>query len=152
MENQFSHINKDGKAQMVNVGNKEVVHRVAVAEGVIELQKETLEKIKQFEIKKGDVLTVAQIAGIQAAKQTSSLIPLCHPLILNQIEVRFEYVKNGIKATAQVECDAKTGVEMEALTAVSVALLAIYDMCKAVDKSMILKDIHLLEKTKTALK
>lgn len=152
MENQFSHINQDGKAQMVNVGNKDVVHRVAVAEGVIELQKETLEKIKQFEIKKGDVLTVAQIAGIQAAKQTSLLIPLCHPLVLNQIEVRFEYVKNGIKATAQVECDAKTGVEMEALTAVSVALLAIYDMCKAVDKSMILKDIHLQKKTKTALK
>lgn len=151
MENQFSHINQDGKAQMVNVGNKEIVHRVAVAEGVIALQQETLEKIKQFEIKKGDVLTVAQIAGIQAAKQTASLIPLCHPLILNHIEVRFEYVENGIKATAHVECDAKTGVEMEALTAVSVALLAIYDMCKAVDKSMILKDIHLLEKTKTAL-
>lgn len=152
MENKFSHINQDGKAQMVNVGNKDIVKRVAIAEGVIELQKETLVKIKQLEINKGDVLTVAQLAGIQAAKHTSSLIPLCHPLILNYIELRFEFIENGIKAIAQVECDAKTGVEMEALTAVSVALLTIYDMCKALDKSMILKDIHLLKKTKTELK
>ncbi|GAB4402551.1 MAG: cyclic pyranopterin monophosphate synthase MoaC [Bacteroidales bacterium] len=151
MEHQFSHIDQYGKAQMVNVGNKEIVHRKALAEGVIFLQPTTLEKIKQFEIKKGDVLTVAQIAGIQAAKQTAHLIPLCHPLQLNHIEVNFEFLDNGIKAISSTECDGKTGVEMEALTAVSVALLAIYDMCKAVDKTMVLSEIKLLNKTKTAI-
>lgn len=148
MEHQFSHIDQDGKARMVNVGNKDIVHRQAIAEGIIILQKSTLEMIKQFEIKKGDVLTVAQIAGIQAAKQTSSLIPLCHPLLLNQVEVKFEFLENGIKAQSSVKCDGKTGVEMEALTAVSVALLAIYDMCKAVDKNMIISEIKLKEKIK----
>jgi len=152
MKLEFSHIDHEGKAQMVNVGNKEIVHREAIAEGVIELQKNTLEMIKQFEIKKGDVLTVAQIAGIQAAKQTSALIPLCHPLLLNHIEVKFEILENGIKAQSNVKCDGKTGVEMEALTAVSVALLTIYDMCKAVDKTMIIKDIHLVEKKKKPVK
>lgn len=148
MEHQFSHIDQDGKARMVNVGNKDIVHREAIAEGIIILQKSTLEMIKQFEIKKGDVLAVAQIAGIQAAKQTSSLIPLCHPLLLNHVEVKFEFLENGIKAQSSVKCDGKTGVEMEALTAVSVALLAIYDMCKAVDKNMIISEIKLKEKTK----
>lgn len=151
MEHQFSHIDQDGKAQMVNVGNKEIVHRKALAEGVIFLQPTTLEKIKQFEIKKGDVLTVAQVAGIQAAKQTANFIPLCHPLLLNHIEVNFELLENGIKAISSVECDGKTGVEMEALTAVSIALLAIYDMCKAVDKTMVISEIKLLNKTKTAI-
>ncbi|HNV95832.1 MAG TPA: cyclic pyranopterin monophosphate synthase MoaC [Bacteroidales bacterium] len=151
MENHFSHIDQDGKAKMVNVGDKDVVHRKALAEGIIFLQPTTLEKIKQFEIKKGDVLTVAQIAGIQAAKQTAHLIPLCHPLQLNHIEVNFEILDNGIKAISRTECDGKTGVEMEALTAVSVALLAIYDMCKAVDKTMVLSEIKLLNKTKTAI-
>ncbi len=151
MENHFSHIDQDGNAKMVNVGDKDVVHRKALAEGIIFLQPTTLEKIKQFEIKKGDVLTVAQIAGIQAAKQTAHLIPLCHPLQLNHIEVNFEILDNGIKAISSTECDGKTGVEMEALTAVSVALLAIYDMCKAVDKTMVLSEIKLLNKTKTAI-
>lgn len=148
MEHQFSHINQDGKAQMVNVGNKDIVHREAIAEGIIILPKSTLEMIKQFEIKKGDVLAVAQIAGIQAAKQTSSLIPLCHPLLLNHVEVKFEFLENGIKVQSNVKCDGRTGVEMEALTAVSVALLTIYDMCKAVDKNMIISEIKLKEKTK----
>ncbi|MGQ9846637.1 MAG: cyclic pyranopterin monophosphate synthase MoaC [Bacteroidales bacterium] len=148
MEHQFSHISEDGKARMVDVGNKDIVHREAIAEGIIILQKNTLEMIKQFEIKKGDVLTVSQIAGIQAAKQTSSLIPLCHPLLLNHVEVKFEFLDNGIKAQSIVKCDGKTGVEMEALTAVSVALLTIYDMCKAVDKNMIISEIRLIQKTK----
>lgn len=151
MEHNFSHIDKDGKAQMVNVGNKDIVRREAIAEGIIILQKNTLEMIKQFEIKKGDVLAVAQIAGIQAAKQTSSLIPLCHPLLLNHVEVKFEFLENGIKAQSSVKCDGKTGVEMEALTAVSVALLAIYDMCKAVDKNMIISEIKLIDKTKSII-
>ncbi|NSW45356.1 MAG: cyclic pyranopterin monophosphate synthase MoaC [Bacteroidales bacterium] len=152
MEHKFSHIDHEGKAKMVNVCNKEIVHRKAIAEGMIELQKNTLEMIKQLEIKKGDALTVAQIAGIQAAKQTSSLIPLCHPLLLNHIEINFEFLENGIKAQSNVKCDGKTGVEMEALTAVTVALLTIYDMCKAVDKTMIIKDIRLIEKNKTSIK
>jgi len=152
MELEFSHIDHDGKAQMVNVTNKDITHREAIAEGMIELQKHTLEMIKQFEIKKGDVLTVAQIAGIQAAKQTAALIPLCHPLLLNHIEVKFEILDNAIKAQSNVKCDGKTGVEMEALTAVTVSLLTIYDMCKAVDKTMIIKDIHLKEKNKTPIK
>lgn len=151
MEHNFSHIDQDGKARMVNVGNKDIVRREAIAEGIIILQKNTLEMIKQFEIKKGDVLAVAQIAGIQAAKQTSSLIPLCHPLLLNHVEVKFEFLENGIKAQSSVKCDGKTGVEMEALTAVSVALLAIYDMCKAVDKNMIISEIKLIDKTKSII-
>jgi cyclic pyranopterin phosphate synthase len=151
MAEEFSHIDSEGNAQMVNVGHKEIVHRKAVAEGIIVLQKETLAKVKQFQIKKGDVLTVAQIAGIQAAKQTANLIPLCHPLPLYYIQLSFEFIEEGIKAISRVECDAKTGVEMEALTAVSIALLTIYDMCKAVDKNMMLKDIHLVEKTKNEI-
>lgn len=149
MGKEFSHIDNEGHAQMVNVGNKDIVHRYASAEGIIALQKETLEKIRQFQIKKGDVLTVAQIAGIQAAKQTPNLIPLCHTLPLNHVELSFEMLNEGIKVVSRVECDAKTGVEMEALTAVSVALLTIYDMCKAVDDTMTLKNIHLIEKIKT---
>ncbi len=149
MAKEFTHLDNEGHAQMVNVGNKDIVHRYASAEGVIILQKETLEKIRQYQIKKGDVLTVAQIAGIQAAKQTPYLIPLCHTLLLNHVELSFELLNDGIKAVSHVECDAKTGVEMEALTAVSVALLTIYDMCKAVDNTMTLKNIHLIEKTKT---
>lgn len=151
MKHQFSHIDQEGKAKMVNVGDKDIVHREAIAEGIIILQKNTLEMIKQFEIKKGDVLAVAQIAGIQAAKHTSSLIPLCHPLLLNHIEVKFEFLNHGIKAQSSVKCDGKTGVEMEALTAVSVALLTIYDMCKAVDKNMKIGEIKLIDKTKKAI-
>ncbi len=145
----FSHLDKEGNAQMVNVGQKAIQHRKAIAEGAIYLTKETIEKIKQFQIKKGDVLTVAKIAGIQAVKQTALLIPLCHPIAVHHIQIDFEILSNKIIARSTVECDAKTGVEMEALTAVSVSLLAIYDMCKAVDKSMHIEEIKLLEKTKT---
>jgi len=144
----FSHVNKEGSAQMVDVGDKKAQLRIARAQGTIKLNSQTLEMIKENQIKKGDVLTVAKIAGIQAAKQTANLIPLCHTLILNKIDLNFSYTKDGIKAESIVKSIGKTGVEMEALTAVNVALLTIYDMCKAVDKNMIMSDIKLLEKVK----
>ncbi len=145
---EFSHLDKQGKAKMVDVGNKPVQHRIARAEGWIKLQPETIRMIKENLLKKGDVLTVAQIAGIQAAKQTSHLIPLCHQLNLNKVEVQFQVLDDGIQVNSEVACDGVTGVEMEALTAVSVALLTIYDMCKAVDKSMVMENIHLISKSK----
>ncbi len=145
----FTHIDKDGHAQMVNVGNKTVQYRRAIAEGSIYLENETIQKIKQFEIKKGDVLTVAKIAGIQAAKQASSLIPLCHPLSLHLVQIDFEVTEQKIIVRSTVECEAKTGAEMEALTATSIALLTIYDMCKAIDKNMHIEEIRLVEKIKT---
>lgn len=147
--NDFSHINNDGKANMVDVSQKPVQNRTARAEGFIELQSDTVQKIKHNIMKKGDVLTVAEIAGIQAAKQTSSLIPLCHPLPISKIEVKTEIINNGVWVRSYAKCLGQTGIEMEALTAVSVALLTIYDMCKAIDKSMIIKNIKLIEKTKT---
>lgn len=147
--NDFSHINNDGKANMVDVSQKPVQNRTARAEGFIELQSDTVQKIKDNIMKKGDVLTVAEIAGIQAAKQTSSLIPLCHPLPISKIEVKTEIINNGVWVRSYAKCLGQTGIEMEALTAVSVALLTIYDMCKAIDKSMIIKNIKLIEKTKT---
>jgi cyclic pyranopterin phosphate synthase len=146
---QFSHTDNEGKARMVDVGNKADQHRIAVAEGYISLRAETLALIRENKIKKGDVITVARIAGIQAAKATSGLIPLCHPLQLNYIQVDEEIQTTEIKLRAEVHCTGKTGVEMEALTAVSVSLLTIYDMCKAVDKDMVLHDIRLLEKKKS---
>ncbi|MCX7861641.1 MAG: cyclic pyranopterin monophosphate synthase MoaC [Bacteroidales bacterium] len=148
MENQFSHIDNDGNAQMVNVGHKEVLLRKAIAKGSIMLRPETIQQIKNFNIKKGDVLTVAKIAGIQAAKQTAHIIPLCHPISFHYANIDFDIKQNSIEVTSTIECYAKTGVEMEALTAVSTALLTIYDMCKAVDKNMIITDIHLIEKQK----
>lgn len=147
--NDFSHINNDGKANMVDVSQKPVQNRTARAEGFIELQSDTVQKIKHNIMKKGDVLTVAEIAGIQAAKQTSSLIPLCHPLPISKIEVKTEIINNGVWVRSYAKCVGQTGIEMEALTAVSVALLTIYDMCKAIDKSMVIKNIKLIEKTKT---
>lgn len=150
MSHDFSHIDSDGNAQMVNVGQKDIVHRKAVAKGIIKLNPQTIEQIKQFQIKKGDVLTVAKIAGIQAAKQTSLLIPMCHPINIHHAQIEFEINNNHIIATSTVECEAKTGVEMEALTATSVALLTIYDMCKAVDKNMVIENIHLVEKQKSS--
>ena len=139
--NDFSHINNDGKANMVDVSQKPVQNRTARAEGFIELQSDTVQKIKHNIMKKGDVLTVAEIAGIQAAKQTSSLIPLCHPLPISKIEVKTEIINNGVWVRSYAKCVGQTGIEMEALTAVSVALLTIYDMCKAIDKSMVIKNI-----------
>lgn len=146
--NKLSHINESGKANMVDVGDKPIQKRMAKASGKIMLQPTTLQLIKENNLKKGDVLSTARIAGIQAAKQTALLIPLCHTLLLHKVEVVFEQATDGITAIAMVKCDGKTGVEMEALTAVNVALLTIYDMCKAVDKQMTLTNITLLEKTK----
>jgi cyclic pyranopterin phosphate synthase len=133
---------------MVDVGQKKPQRRLARAAGAIQLTAATLDLIRNDRIAKGNVLTVAQIAGIQAAKRTGELIPLCHPLSLDHVGVTLELGDTGVTATAEVSCTGRTGVEMEALTAVSVALLAVYDMCKAVDKQMTIGQIVLLEKVK----
>ncbi|MDO9087872.1 MAG: cyclic pyranopterin monophosphate synthase MoaC [Anaerolineaceae bacterium] len=149
MENKkLTHIDSSGNANMVDVGDKPISHRIARAKGQIILLKETLEMIKKGISKKGDVLTVAKIAGIQAAKKTSELIPLCHPLILNKIDIDLTIDDDlpGVYIEASVVTDGKTGVEMEALTAVSVAALTIYDMIKAVEKSAHIENIRLVEK------
>lgn len=145
----LSHIDKKGKANMVDVGHKLEQLRIAKASGFIKLSNEAIQLIKENNISKGDVLTVAEIAGIQAAKRTSDLIPLCHPLQITKIDVKATLEKNGVKIISAIKCIGQTGIEMEALTAVSVALLTIYDMCKAVDKKMVIEQISLLEKTKT---
>ena len=147
----FSHVDKKGKANMVDVGHKPEQLRIARASGFIKLSSDTIKLVKQNEIKKGDVLTIAEIAGIQAAKRTPDLIPLCHPLQLTKIDVKAKIVTNTIEVNSEVRCVGQTGVEMEALTAVSVALLTVYDMCKAVDKKMEISNIILIEKTKTNL-
>lgn len=145
----LSHIDKKGKANMVDVGHKLEQLRIAKASGFIKLSNEAIQLIKENNISKGDVLTVAEIAGIQAAKRTAELIPLCHPLQITKIDVKATLEKNGVKIISEVKCIGQTGIEMEALTAVSVALLTIYDMCKAVDKKMVIEKISLLEKSKT---
>lgn len=145
---ELSHINSDGKANMVDVANKPDQTRIAKATGFIKLQSETLKLINENLIKKGDVITIAEIAGIQAAKECSRLIPLCHGLLITKIEVKAVVEQNGIRINSMVKCLGKTGVEMEALTAVNIALLTIYDMCKAVDKKMVLEDIYLVSKEK----
>jgi cyclic pyranopterin monophosphate synthase len=144
----LSHTDPKGKARMVDVGDKPIQERIARAAGHIRLATGTLELIQENQVRKGDVLTVAQIAGINSAKSTSSLIPLCHNIVVDNIEVTMSVVTGGVKAMSEVRCTGKTGVEMEALTAVSVALLTVYDMCKAVDKKMVIDDIHLVEKVK----
>ncbi len=145
---ELTHFNQAGEAHMVDVGAKDVTKRVAIAEGQINMLESTLELIKQGGHKKGDVLGIARIAGIMAAKRTSDLIPLCHPLALSKVSIDFEILEDevAVQCRAQVETSGQTGVEMEALTAVQVALLTIYDMCKAVDRGMIMLDIRLLEK------
>jgi cyclic pyranopterin monophosphate synthase len=149
MENkEFSHIDKSGRANMVDVGGKPDSERIAVAEGYILLHPDTVRMIRENIIKKGDVLSIAEFAGITAAKKTPELIPLCHQLNLSKVEVFAETTDKGVKVTAITKCIGQTGVEMEALTAVSIALLTIYDMCKAVDKEMVISDISLLEKSK----
>ncbi len=145
---ELSHINKEGKANMVDVANKPDQTRIAKATGFIELQPETLKLINENLIKKGDVITIAEIAGIQAAKETSRLIPLCHGLMITKVEVKGVVEENGIRVNSLVKCLGKTGVEMEALTAVNIALLTIYDMCKAVDKTMVMEKIYLVSKEK----
>ena len=147
----FSHTDDKGKANMVDVGHKPLQRRSATAEGLIRLSEHALNLIRENEMKKGDVLTVAEIAGIQAAKETSRLIPLCHPLQLTKVDVKTRLTETGVKVTAMAVCTGQTGAEMEALTAVSVALLTIYDMCKAVDKEMVIGEISLIEKIKTDL-
>lgn len=144
----LSHVNENGEANMVDVSVKPDQTRIAMAQGFISLSKETLRQVNANTLKKGDVLATARIAGIMGAKQTSNLIPLCHPLQLSKVEVSFDVQEDGIKATALSKCIGKTGVEMEALTAVNVALLTIYDMCKAADKNMTMSDISLISKTK----
>ena len=144
----LSHTDEEGHARMVDITNKPVQHRTAVAKGFIRLQPETVRLIRENEIKKGDVLTTAEIAGILAGKQTPSLIPLCHPLLLNKINVSCKLTDSGVEVISEVKCSGQTGVEMEALTAVSVALLTLYDMCKAVDSDMELGEIRLIQKTK----
>jgi cyclic pyranopterin phosphate synthase len=144
----LSHVDNKGKANMVDVGHKPDQLRIAKASGFIKLSSETIKLIEQNEIKKGDVLTLAEIAGIQAAKKTPDLIPLCHPLQLTKVDVKASLEKTGVKIVTEVKCIGQTGVEMEALTAVNIALLTVYDMCKAVDKKMEMGKIKLVEKTK----
>ena len=144
----LSHIDKDGNAKMVDVSKKKDSDRIAIASGFIEMTKETIQLVETKNLKKGDVLTVAKIAGIQASKNTSSLIPLCHNINLNKIDIKFkvDLKEKKIYCKSTVNSMGKTGVEMEALTAVSIALLTIYDMCKSSDKNMLISNIKLIEK------
>lgn len=143
----FAHLDKSGRGQMVDISEKEVSQRRALAKGSIELKTETISAIKNEKIKKGDVLAIAQVSAIQAVKNTSSIIPMAHPLLLNGINVDFYFEGNLLFCEVSVKCQGKTGVEMEALTGVSAGLLTVYDMCKAFDKSMVIRDIYLLEKS-----
>ena len=148
---EFSHINDKGEASMVDISSKTSQRRSATAEGFIYLQKATLKLIGDNQMKKGDVISTARIAGIQGAKQTANLIPLCHQLLTEKINVDFTMENEGIRVSTFVRCTGKNGIEIEALTAASVALLTIYDMCKAVDKSMVISGIKLLTKKKEDL-
>jgi len=145
---ELSHVDDGGRPRMVDVGQKPIQRRTARAAGRITMAPSTVELIARNRAKKGDVLTVAQIAGIQAAKRTAELIPLCHPLTLDLVRVELSLAEDGVSATSEVRCTGRTGVEMEALTAVSVALLTVYDMCKAADKGMRIGEVVLVEKTK----
>ena len=144
----FNHFNSEGNAVMVDVGDKKITTRIAVAEGSIKVNSEVFYAVKNNTAKKGDVLAVARIAAIMAAKKTSDIIPLCHPLFITKAAVDFTLNETDltITATAQVKVNGKTGVEMEALHAVSAALLTIYDMCKALDRSMEIQNVHLVHK------
>jgi cyclic pyranopterin monophosphate synthase len=144
----FSHLDEQGRAKMVDVGHKPALQRIAVAEGFVRCQTKTVSLLRAKKLPKGDVFTVAKIAAIFAAKRTDELIPLCHSLPLDTVEVNFSLKKNLIHITAEARTTAKTGVEMEALTAVSVAALTIYDMCKAVDKTMIVEGVRVVSKIK----
>jgi cyclic pyranopterin phosphate synthase len=148
----LTHTDAAGKANMVDIGTKPDQLRIARAEGFICLRDTTARLIRDNMIKKGDVLTIAEVAGIQGAKKTSELIPLCHPLQITKIEVRATLESNGVKVESEVKCIGKTGVEMEALNAVQIALLTVYDMCKAVDKEMEITHVRLVEKTKTDIR
>lgn len=145
---ELTHINEQGRAKMVDVSAKADTQRIGIASGRICMQPETFQMITDQKIKKGDVLAVAQVAGIMAAKKTWETIPMCHPILITGVDIQFEMYPevSEIEAVASVRTTGKTGIEMEALNAVSAALLTIYDMCKAVDRGMIIKDILLLEK------
>ena len=148
MTEKLTHFDERGAARMVDVAAKNETHRIAVAGGSIRMLPATLERVRSGTAKKGDVLGVARIAGIQAAKRTSELVPLCHPVALTSVAIEFALDERGsrVDCRATVECTARTGVEMEALAAVQVALLTVYDMCKAVDRGMTMENIRLLEK------
>ena len=150
MSDRLTHLDAEGRARLVDVGEKPVTHRVCVARGEVRMAAETLARIAEGRIPKGDVLATARIAGIQAAKRTADLIPMCHPLPINHCEVGFEFPKSGntIVITSTVKVNAQTGVEMEALIAVNLAALTIYDMCKAVDKAMRITNVKLVLKEK----
>ena len=145
---ELTHFNEAGQAHMVDVGAKEETHRIAIASGNIHMKPETLALIQSGTAKKGDVLGIARIAAIMATKRTSELIPLCHPLALTRVAVDFTINENAstVTCTAHVETIGKTGVEIEALTAVQIGLLTVYDMCKSVDRGMVINDVHVLEK------
>ena len=144
---ELTHLNEQGRARMVDVTDKAETFRTAVAEGRVRMAPSTVEMIRTGGAPKGDVLAVAQVAGIMAAKRTSEWIPMCHPLRLTGVDLRFALEEDGVRLTAQVKCRGETGVEMEALTAVSAGLLTVYDMCKAVQKDMEICDVRLLRKT-----
>lgn len=155
MANPLTHFNEEGRARMVDVGGKTITERVAIASGQVYLKSETMHLIKEGNIKKGDVLAVAQVAGIMGAKKTSDIIPMCHPLLLTNVDIAFTEIikpdpKTGlccIHINATVKVTGQTGVEMEALTAVTIAALTIYDMCKAVDREMFFTNIGLIQKS-----
>ncbi len=144
----FSHLDSEGAARMVDVGEKAVVRRTAVAGGFVRMSPETIGLLRATALPKGDALNTARIAGVMAAKKTPGLIPLCHGLNLTSVDVEFEVAQDRVSITATVAASDRTGVEMEALTAVSVAALTVYDMCKAVDKGMVIGEVRLMEKTK----
>ena len=142
----LTHFNEQGRARMVDVSEKAPTHRVARATATVHMAAETMDKIRQDRIGKGDVLAVAQVAGIMAAKKNSDLIPMCHPLLLTKVDITFELEDTALHICSEVRCTGETGVEMEALTAASVAALTVYDMCKAVQRDMTITDIKLLYK------
>jgi len=145
---EFSHLDSEGSARMVDVGEKTVVRRTAVAGGIVRVSPETIRLLREKALPKGDVLNTARIAGVMAAKRTPELIPLCHGLNLTSVDVEFEVGQDLVGISATARASDRTGVEMEALTAVTVAALTVYDMCKAVDKGMVIGEVRLLEKTK----
>ncbi|MEL7646547.1 MAG: cyclic pyranopterin monophosphate synthase MoaC [Sedimentibacter sp.] len=146
---ELTHINEQGRARMVDVSQKQETFREAVACGCVYMKKETLEKIREGTIKKGDVLSVAQVAGIMGAKKTSDIIPMCHPIMISGCDISFslDFEKNRVEITATAKTTGQTGIEMEALCAVSLAALTIYDMCKAIDREMVVSDVMLMKKS-----
>ncbi len=143
----LSHLDDQGRVKMVDIAGKPVTKRTAVAWGLISMERETLRLVQENQVAKGNVLAVAKVAGVLAAKKTAGLIPLCHPLNLTRIDLNFEFREEGIGIESRVELEGRTGAEMEALTAVAVAALTIYDMCKSVDKGMTISGIKLIKKT-----